>query len=75
MASTTIAETSTAGIDKKVQQSYGKIQQILDVPNLIQLQLKSFDWFKTKGLENLFEEVSPIRDFQGGRFEISFLDH
>ncbi len=75
MASTTIAETSTAGIDKKVQQSYGKIQQILDVPNLIQLQIKSFDWFKTKGLENLFEEVSPIRDFQGGRFEISFLDH
>jgi DNA-directed RNA polymerase subunit beta len=75
MASTTLVQTNTTGNGKKVQQSYGKIPQILEVPNLIQLQIKSFQWFKTKGLESLFQEVSPIRDFQGGRFEISFSDH
>ena len=57
------------------QKSYARIPQVLDVPNLIQLQLASFDWFKEEGLGALFQEISPIQDFAGGRFEISFLDH
>ena len=44
-------------------------------PNLIQVQIDSFDWFKTEGLGELFEEISPIEDFPGGRFELRFLDH
>ena len=57
------------------QKSYAKIPQVLDVPNLIQLQTKSFEWFKSDCLISLFEEVSPIQDFTGGRFELSFSDH
>ena len=55
--------------------SYGKIESVLDVPNLIQVQIDSFEWFKTDGLKELFEEISPIEDFPGGRFELRFLDH
>ena len=55
--------------------SYARTPQILEVPNLIQLQLNSFDWLKDKGLRGLFEDISPIQDFTGGRFELYFLDH
>ena len=56
--------------------SYASATSVLDVPNLIQVQLDSFHWFKTKGLGELFSEISPIEDFpRGGRFELSFLEH
>ena len=57
------------------QRSYARIPGVLDVPNLIQVQLDSFNWFKSEGLKHLFEEISPIEDFPGGRFELSFLEH
>ena len=48
---------------------------VLDVPNLIQLQTASFKWFMGDCLRTLFEEISPIQDFTGGRFELNFTDH
>ena len=58
-----------------VQKSYARIPQVLDVPNLIQLQTSSFQWFMGECLTSLFEEISPIQDFTGGRFELSFEGH
>ena len=58
-----------------VIRSYAKIPAIIDVPNLIQVQLDSFNDLKGQGLKELFDEISPIEDFPGGRFELSFLDH
>ena len=55
--------------------SYARIPAVLQVPNLIQVQIDSFNWFKTEGLSELLSEISPIEDFPGGRFELSFLDH
>jgi len=55
--------------------SFNHIQNIVDVPNLIQVQLRSFDYFTTDGLRELFEEISPIEDFSGGRFALAFLGH
>ena len=55
--------------------SYARLPQILDVPNLIQVQLDSFRWFLEKGLAQLLEEISPIKDFAGGRLELSFLGY
>ncbi len=55
--------------------SYSRIPAVLRVPNLIQVQIDSFNWFKTDGLADLLSEISPIEDFPGGRFELSFLDH
>tara|TARA_Y100000590_G_scaffold342055_1_gene390458 strand:+ start:3497 stop:7336 length:3840 start_codon:yes stop_codon:yes gene_type:complete len=57
------------------KKTYARIPQILDVPNLIQLQMESFEWFVGDCLTSLFQEISPIQDFTGGRFELSFLDH
>jgi DNA-directed RNA polymerase subunit beta len=57
------------------RRSYGRLPQVLDVPNLIQVQLDSFRWFLEKGLAQLLEEVSPIKDFAGGRLELSFLSY
>ena len=55
--------------------SYARIPTTLDIPNLIQVQTDSFNWFKTAGLKELLGEISPIEDYPGGRFELSFLDH
>ena len=57
------------------RKSYAKLPQILDVPNLIAMQLDSFQWFQEKGLMQLLQEVSPIRDFVGNRLELSFVGY
>ena len=57
------------------KQSFASNQTVLDVPNLIQVQLDSFNWLKTAGLKEVFDEVSPIEDFPNGRFALSFLEH
>ena len=62
------------GVDSK-QRSYTQIPAVLDVPNLIQVQIDSFNWLKTDGMKELLEDISPIEDYPGGRFELSFLDH
>ena len=67
------AQVSNGSPDNK--HSYAQIPTVLDVPNLIHVQLDSFNWLKTEGLRELFEEISPIEDFPGGRFELSFDDH
>ena len=57
------------------RRSYTRIPSVLDVPNLIQVQVDSFNWFKTDGVKELLDGLSPIEDFPGGRFELNFLDH
>ncbi len=52
--------------------SYAHLPQVLDVPNLIKVQLDSFRWLQEEGLRQLFDEISPIKDFTGNRLEISF---
>ena len=75
MATTALQSVSGSNGLGSEQRSYAKIESILEVPNLIQVQIDSFDWFKSEGLKELFDEISPIEDFPGGRFELSFLDH
>ena len=53
--------------------SYANIAQILDVPNLIQSQLGSYDWFKSEGLDEVLKEVSPIVDYTAKKYELHFL--
>ena len=55
--------------------TFASIPNVSDVPNLIQIQLESFRWFSTEGIQDLLKEVSPIDDFTGNRFDLSFLDH
>jgi len=55
--------------------SYARIPHILEMPNLIQIQKDSFQSFCERRLRELFQEVSPIKDFTGTRFELSFPSH
>ncbi|MFH1382665.1 MAG: DNA-directed RNA polymerase subunit beta, partial [Chloroflexota bacterium] len=57
------------------RKTYATLPQILDVPNLIEVQLNSFRWFQEEGLKQLLEEISPIKDFTGNRLEISFVSY
>jgi DNA-directed RNA polymerase subunit beta len=54
------------------RKSYAKLPNVLDVPNLIKVQLDSFQRFQEDGLQQLLEEISPIRDLTGNRLELSF---
>ncbi len=58
-----------------VKKSYGKLPEVLDIPNLIDIQLRSFEWFKNEGLRELFDEISPIQDFTGSRMELRFKEY
>ncbi len=49
--------------------------QILEVPNLINVQLDSFRWFQEKGLKQLLEEVFSTKDLTGSRMELSFINY
>ena len=57
------------------KRSYSRIPAIINVPNLIQVQLDSFEHFKSEGLGELFDEISPIEDFPSSRFELTLGDH
>jgi len=57
------------------RKSFGKLPQVLEIPNLIQVQLDSFRWFQEEGLNELFQEVSPILDFTGTRLELKFVGY
>ena len=55
-----------------IEKSYAKIPQIMEMPNLIKVQLDSYDWFKREGLRELLDEISPIQDFTGSKMELRF---
>ena len=54
---------------------YARIPEVLPIPNLIELQLNSFNWFIENGLRELFDEISPIQDFTGRVMELRFKDY
>ncbi len=51
--------------------SYARLPQILEVPNLIEVQLDSFRWLQEEGLRQVLEEISPITDFTGNKLELT----
>jgi DNA-directed RNA polymerase subunit beta len=54
------------------RKSYAKLPEVLEVPNLIKVQLDSFQRFQEEGLQQLLEEISPVKDLTGNRLELSF---
>jgi DNA-directed RNA polymerase subunit beta len=69
------AESPAAGTSAAARKRYARIPEVLPVPNLIELQLESFRWFTERGLRELFDEISPIKDFTGKVMELQFLDY
>ncbi len=59
---------------KRRRVSFGKIDEILAMPNLIEIQQKSYQWFLNEGLREVFREISPIQDFTGN-LVLQFIDY
>ena len=53
--------------------SYSKINEVLEMPNLIEVQKDSYQWFLDEGLKEVFEDISPITDFSGNLI-LEFID-
>ena len=53
--------------------SYSKINEVLEMPNLIEVQKNSYQWFLDEGLKEVFEDISPITDFSGNLI-LEFID-
>ena len=59
---------------KNVRLSYSKIKEVLDMPNLIEVQKNSYKWFLEEGLKEIFHDVSPITD-HAGKLVLEFYDY
>ena len=59
---------------KNERMSFAKIDESLAMPNLIEIQKNSYDWFMKKGLKDVFEDVSPISD-HSGNLSLEFYDY
>ena len=61
--------------NKYTYKGFNRLKDNIETPELIHVQTNSFDWLLTQGLKELFEEISPIDDLSGGRFEVRFISH
>ncbi len=59
---------------KKVRKSFSRIDEVLEMPNLIEVQKKSYKWFLDEGLRQVFKDVGAITDYTGN-LELTFLDY
>jgi len=57
-----------------VRYSFGKLKEVLELPNLIEVQRNSYSWFLKEGLREVFQDISPIQDFTGN-LVLEFLDY
>ncbi|MDY4587586.1 MAG: DNA-directed RNA polymerase subunit beta [Oscillospiraceae bacterium] len=61
-------------LGKTTRMSFSKINEVIDMPNLIGIQKDSYEWFLNDGIKEIFQEFSPITD-SNGRYELSFISH
>ncbi len=59
---------------RRTRRSYARINEVLEVPNLIEIQQKSYEWFLEEGLREMFQDISPIQDFTGN-LVLEFIDY
>ncbi|MGE1062368.1 DNA-directed RNA polymerase subunit beta [Megasphaera paucivorans] len=60
-------------VGKRTRYTYAKINEVLKMPHLLDLQIKSYEWFLEKGLKDIFKDISPIED-ASGNLSLSFED-
>ena len=61
-------------VGRKTRMSFGKIKEVLPMPNLVDIQTKSYEWFLKEGLQEVFEDISPISDY-AGKLSLDFIDY
>ena len=58
---------------KSMRMSYQRQKEVLEMPNLIEVQTNSYKWFLSEGLKEVFEDISPITDYSG-KLSLEFVD-
>ena len=58
---------------KNIRMSYSRQKEVLDMPNLIEIQKDSYQWFLKEGLKEVFKDISPIEDYSG-HLSLEFVD-
>ena len=58
---------------KKMRMSYSRQKEVLEMPNLIEVQKNSYQWFLEEGLKEVFDDISPITDYSG-HLSLEFVD-
>ena len=59
---------------RKIRKSFSRIDEITEMPNLIEVQKKSYKWFLEEGLRQVFQDVGAITDYTGN-LELTFYDY
>ena len=58
---------------KSMRMSYQRQEEVLEMPNLIEVQRDSYKWFLDEGLKEVFDDISPIADY-AGKLSLEFID-
>ena len=58
---------------RSIRMSYQRQKEVLEIPNLIEVQKNSYNWFVTDGLREIFTDISPIEDYSG-KLSLEFVD-
>lgn len=61
-------------VGRRVRMSFSKIKEIGEMPNLIEVQHDSYNWFLSDGLKEVFEDINPIQDYTGN-LNLEFIDY
>ena len=61
-------------LGKNERMSFSKINEVINMPNLIEIQKNSYQWFVKEGLKQVFSEMSSITDFSGN-LQLDFIDY
>jgi len=61
-------------VGKRTRMSFAKVKDVTDMPNLIEVQLDSYDWFLREGLHEVFDDINPISNFTGNLI-LEFVDY
>ena len=69
-----MAKTTDVKVGTKTRKSYGKIQEVMQMPNLIQVQKDSYKWFLEKGLKEALKDMAEITDYSGN-LVLTFVDY
>ena len=59
---------------KGIRMSYSRQKEVLEMPNLIEVQRDSYEWFLTSGLREVLDDISPIEDY-GQNLSLEFVDY
>ncbi len=52
-------------VGKRTRETFARIREVLELPNLIEIQQNSYQWFLREGIKEMFDDISPIQDFTG----------